>query len=66
MEPEKYGNAAADGALVLQSSWSAPRTYVFLTLKGGGSSATLSALYYSSELNPLAIEKKFRETAEGF
>jgi len=66
VEKKEYGNAVADGALVLQSSWSDPRTYVFLTLKGNGGSATLTALYYSSELNPLAIEKRFHDTAEGF
>jgi hypothetical protein len=66
VEPKEYGNAVAAGALVLQSSWSAPRTYVFLTLKGNGGSATLSALYYSSELNPLAIEKKLHDTTEGY
>lgn len=65
VEPKEYGNAVAGGALVLQSSWSAPRTYVFLTLKGDGGGAILTALYYSSELSPLAIEKRFNDTAKG-
>lgn len=66
VEPKEFGNAVAGGALVLQSSWNAPRTYVFLTLKGDDGNATLSALYYSSELNPLAIEKQLQDTAEGY
>ncbi len=65
-KPEGYGNAVADGALVLQSSWSVPGTDIYLTLKSDGGNVTFSALYYSAELNPLAIERKFRNTAEGF
>jgi hypothetical protein len=66
VEPKEYGNAVAGGALVLQSSWSAPRTYVFLTLKADSGGTTLTALYYSSELNPLAIEKRFNDSEDGY
>lgn len=65
-KPEEHGTAAALGHLLLQSSWATPETEIFLTLQGQNGNITLSALYYSVELNPLVIERRFRHTAEGF
>ncbi len=65
-KPGEYGTAAALGHLVLQSSWATPGTEIFLTLQGQDNNPTLSALYYSAELNPLVLERKFRQEAEGF
>ncbi|MEQ9619862.1 MAG: hypothetical protein RIG61_11915 [Deltaproteobacteria bacterium] len=65
-KPEEYGKAAALGQLVLQSSWRTPETDIFLTLQGRDNDISLSALYYSTELNSLVIERKIRQEAEGF
>lgn len=65
-KPEEYGTAAALGHLVMQSSWTSPGTQIFLTLQGRDNNISLSALYYSAELNPLVIERKIRQEAEDF
>lgn len=64
--PEGYGKAVAEGALLLQAAWREPGTEIFLTLEGKGGRTVLSALYYSTELNPRVEERRLQQELQEF
>lgn len=65
-EPEGYGKAVTEGALLLQAAWREPGTEIFLTLEGKSGQTVLSALYYSSELNPRVEERRLQQELKDF
>ncbi|MCC6712998.1 MAG: hypothetical protein IT344_06505 [Candidatus Dadabacteria bacterium] len=64
--PEGYGKAVAEGALLLQAAWREPGTEIFLTLEGKSGQTVLSALYYSTELNPRVEERRLQQELKEF
>lgn len=64
--PEGYGKAVTEGALLLQSAWREPGTEIFLTLEGKSGQTVLSALYYSTELNPRVEERRLQQEMKEF
>ena len=64
--PEGYGKAVTEGALLLQSAWREPGTEIFLTLEGKSGQTVLSALYYSTELNPRVEERRLKQEMQEF
>ena len=65
-EPEGYGKAVTEGTLLLQAAWREPGTEIFLTLEGKSGQTVLSALYYSSELNPRVEERRLQQELKEF
>lgn len=64
--PEGYGKAVSEGALLLQAAWREPGTEIFLTLEGKSGRTVLSALYYSTELNPRVEERRLQQELKEF
>ena len=65
-EPEGYGKAVTEGTLLLQAAWREPGTEIFLTLEGKSGQTVLSALYYSTELNPRVEERRLQQELKEF